>query len=240
MFDSITTARGSDDGGRRLSSFALSAALLGGALAVAALAEPPPRLAEIMLPPMPAMVEVFLPEPAGGPPEPGRGGAGSSRPQPAPAAAREPPEVAPSEEPPPDVPASVLPTTEGGGSAAPTEGPPGGPGEPPGGPSGGGGSGLGDGEMLFVHNTDLAVLTRVEPRFPEAARSFGRREERCVVRVEVDIRGAPASVTPRSCPVVFQQAALDAAKQWRWSPYLAAGRPVSATFDLQFVFRLRD
>jgi hypothetical protein len=40
--------------------------------------------------------------------------------------------------------------------------------------------------------------------------------------------------------VVFRGAALEAARQWRWSPYLVDGRPSRAQFKLQFIFRLGD
>ena len=93
---------------------------------------------------------------------------------------------------------------------------------------------------VMRHHTDLVPLKRVEPRFPEAARSLARNEERCTVRVEVNEAGQPARVTPRTCPVLFQRAAIEAAEQWRWVPYLVDGQPVSAAFDLQFVFRLHD
>lgn len=241
MFDTVAVPR-REDRARRAGSLLLSALLLGSLLGLALTWVPPAALPEAVLPPMPVLVELRAPELPGPPVPPSGGGGGRRGGAPAPAVA--PPEVLPDAftpaPVPPDPSGSGVPTEEPPGEGpAGGEGPPGGPpGEgPPGGPPGGGSGTPGP---VMRHHTDLVPLKRVEPRFPEAARSFARGEERCTVRVVVDEHGEPAQVTPRTCPVLFQRAAIEAAEQWRWAPYLVDGQPSRAGFDLQFVFRLHD
>lgn len=243
MFDTVATPR-REDRARRAGSLLFSAALLGSLLGVALSVVPQAALPELVLAPMPVLVELGVPGLSGPPAPPSGGGGGGKRdPRPAPVAA--PPEPAaeeapPSETAPAEPSGSGAPTTGGPGDGPPGEGPPGEgpPGEgPPGGPPGGG---SGQPGARAVHHRDLNVLTRVEPRFPEAARSFARSEERCTVRIEVNEEGVPGLISARTCPVVFERAAIEAARQWRWSPYTVDGKPTPASFDLQFVFRLHD
>lgn len=249
MFDTLALPKHRDDRARRAGSFFLSASLLCGLLTLGlaggsrAVAPEPERT------PMPVLIALGVPElPVGAPAAPRGGSGGSGRrsaPEtPPPEAPEVTPAVTPPEAPPdgsamPTEPVNDLPSAGPGGPGGdgpPGDGPPGGGGPPGDGPPGGGGGG----GTRVVHHTDLAVRTRVQPRFPEAARAFARPEERCEVIVEVDEAGVPSAVSAPSCPVVFRGAALEAARQWRWSPYLVDGRPSRAQFKLQFIFRLGD
>jgi outer membrane biosynthesis protein TonB len=97
-----------------------------------------------------------------------------------------------------------------------------------------------DGEVIHVTSADVQVKRRVAPRYPEAARSLGLGEVRCVVRFSIDVRGQPAAVTVDDCPAVFHPALEEAALRWRFYPVKdASGRAQPATFRLAAIFRLR-
>ena len=249
MFDTVALPKHRDDRARRAGSFFLSASLLCGLLTLGfaggsrAVAPEPERT------PMPVLIALGVPElPVGAPAAPRGGSGGSGRrsaPEtPPPEAPEVTPAVTPPEAPPdgsamPTDPVNDLPSAGPGGPGGdgpPGDGPPGGGGPPGDGPGGGGGGG----GTRVVHHTDVVVLTRVTPRFPEAARSLGRTEERCVVDVDIDERGVPASLAAPTCSTLFQQAALEAARQWRWMAYSVDGHPHRARFRLEFIFRVGD
>lgn len=143
------------------------------------------------------------------------------------------PEVAPVNE------AAVV--TAGDSAEGDPEGRGTGPGKGPGtgkGPgSGGPGEGAGGGGLRTINQHEAVPRVRAEPEWPRAAVAVGLTEGRCVVHVVIDESGAPADVSFRDCPVVFQRATREAALQWRWYPVLDEGRPVAAQFDIAFLFR---
>ena len=247
MFDTLALPKQRDDQALRAGSFFLSASLIAGLLTLGFAGGPRAVVPEPESTPMPVLIALGVPElPVGAPAAPRGGSGGSGRrsaPEtPPPEAPEVAPAVTPPESPPdgsatPTEPVSDLPSAGPGGPGGdgpPGDGPPGGGGPSGDGPGGGGGG------TVAVHHLDLVVRTRVTPRFPEAARAFARPEERCVVVVEVDEAGVPADVSAPACPVVFRGAAIEAARQWRWAPYLVNGVPSRAQFKLEFVFRLGD
>lgn len=71
-----------------------------------------------------------------------------------------------------------------------------------------------------LHTTQVeAPKFDVDPHLPPS---------RCLVRVEVDERGAPASTQARACPPKFAAMAEEAVKRWRWAPPEVDGRAARA------------
>lgn len=83
-------------------------------------------------------------------------------------------------------------------------------------------------EKLAIH--------QVDPVYPEAAR---RSNISGIVklRVVVEKDGTVSSVMPLSGPAVFQPAAVDAMRWWRFKPYLVNGRTVRLQTTLGVEFR---
>ncbi len=94
---------------------------------------------------------------------------------------------------------------------------------------------------LVVHDfsmVGLAVLHRVDPVYPDFARS-ARIQGPVVLMMTVDERGQPSQVQVLEGHPVFHEAALQAARQWRFEPARLDGQPASATFRLALKFSLR-
>jgi protein TonB len=93
----------------------------------------------------------------------------------------------------------------------------------------------------IVHDftaTGLAVLRQVDPVYPDFARK-ARIQGPVVLMMTVDERGLPIQVQVLEGHPVFHEAALLAARQWRFEPARMDGRPVLATFRLTLKFSLR-
>ena len=231
--------------GRDTISISLTAVLLGGLFALGALAlNEKPEAATIEVAPLPRMIEVMLP-PLGG-----SAAAKATGKRKAAVKSDSSPAVAPSER----IEAAVVltdpvvasavqsPVTLGDGGEEGPLGPLGEGGDGIGDIGGGEGEGRGPGDgsgAKVVHVSELQVKLRVQPRFPEAARTFGRDEENCVLRITVNELGEPEHVAVRTCPAMVREAAVEAAYGWRWYPLVENGRGQRAQFDLNFVFRLR-
>jgi protein TonB len=88
-----------------------------------------------------------------------------------------------------------------------------------------------------VHNP--VVLRRVEPLYPRAAltsRLSGVVVLGCIVDKEGRIRDAHVV---RSTMAIFDQPALDALQQWRFTPGMFRGQPVDTWFELTVAFQPR-
>ncbi len=137
---------------------------------------------------------------------------------------------------PPNEAPAALPTENHAGDRPATASQPGRPGRPgmeaPGGP----------GETSTTPRdfgaTGLAILHQVEPVYPDFAR-HARIQGPVVLRLTVDTQGQPTLVEVLEGHPAFHQAALQAARQWRFEPAQVDGRPVTATFKLTLNFRLR-
>lgn len=86
--------------------------------------------------------------------------------------------------------------------------------------------------------TGLAVLHRVDPLYPDFARR-ARVQGTVVLMMTVDERGLPVQVQALEGHPALQEAALQAARQWRFEPARMDGRPVAASFRLTLKFSLR-
>lgn len=83
-----------------------------------------------------------------------------------------------------------------------------------------------------------AVVVKVEPSYPPIAIRTGM-EGNVYVQVWVDTRGAVRkAVVVKSDGEVFNEAALEAARRWVFTPALMQDRPVSVWVTIPFRFRL--
>ncbi|MGA9641050.1 MAG: TonB family protein [Terriglobales bacterium] len=81
------------------------------------------------------------------------------------------------------------------------------------------------------------LLHRVSPAFPAQAKTF-RLEGQVVLEATVLEDGHLRDVKVVQGPPVFAQAALDAVKQWRYSPFLLDGKPVKTPTRITVDFKL--
>ncbi|GLH74208.1 hypothetical protein GETHLI_27100 [Geothrix limicola] len=105
---------------------------------------------------------------------------------------------------------------------------------PPGNPSVGAGTGV----VQDFSMVGLTVLHRVDPVYPEFARR-ARIQGPVVLLMTVDEGGRPIQVQVLEGHPAFHEAALQAARQWRFEPARLDGRPVAAAFRLTLKFALR-
>lgn len=99
---------------------------------------------------------------------------------------------------------------------------------------------LGGTGVKTVHWSEIQVKTRVKPRFPEAAKQLGMKEEKCIVHIVVGTDGMASDVSFKACPELFKASAKEAAMQWQWYPLQEGGQSIKAQFDINFVFKLND
>jgi protein TonB len=80
------------------------------------------------------------------------------------------------------------------------------------------------------------ILTRVEPVYPPGALRAGI-EGTVILEMTIDERGRPIDIQVlRPQPFGLTQAAVDAARQWRFEPCTSDGRPVRVQFTLTVRF----
>ena len=84
------------------------------------------------------------------------------------------------------------------------------------------------------------VLFRVDPRYPEAART-AHRQGAVVVEAEIATDGTLRSARVVSSPLGFglEQSALDAVRAWRFAPARFGDRPVAVYYRWNILFSLR-
>ncbi len=82
-------------------------------------------------------------------------------------------------------------------------------------------------------------LVHVSPQYPQVAR-MSRVEGVVILETVIDVHGDVASVSVlRSIPLL-DQAALDAVRQWKFTPTLLNGTPVPIVMTLTVQFKLSD
>jgi protein TonB len=252
MFESTLEAQGLNDGERRLGS--LSAAALAHLgigtliLAVTAIIVPPVKTPEPMSLVGPTVHKVELGD-LSPTPTPRRPKKGTDAPSPGPTVA--PPAIEthpPPVDTPPLLPDPLL-DAAAAGPDGPGEGTPGdrlgselgvpdGGGDADSGPGSAGGAAVGP---VYV-NGDMVrplLLVKVEPSYPLAARRAGL-SGRVTVSAVIGLEGGveSAEVLASSNPL-FDQAALDAVRKWRYRPATMNGRPVRVFFTVVVDFVVR-
>ena len=107
----------------------------------------------------------------------------------------------------------------------------------------GSGSATGHGDALEqrvieVDVSQLRVLRQVSPQYPAMAR-LARVQGPVVLLMTIDAQGVPTDVKVLSSPhPALEAESIRTARQWRFEPAMAEGRPVSAQFRLTLTFRL--
>lgn len=92
--------------------------------------------------------------------------------------------------------------------------------------------------------TDVQVTHKVAPNWPAEFMRLNTEEKHCVIRFYVDENGEPFDIILESdvedCPELLHPPLLEAANQWRFSPYLdETGTPLKSTFTLKMTIRPR-
>lgn len=84
------------------------------------------------------------------------------------------------------------------------------------------------------------AIKQVNPRYPDLARKGGV-EGKVLVEVLIDLNGEveSARVIKASPENFFDEAALEAARQWEFSPATQRDKPVKVLYQIPFNFRLR-
>ncbi len=80
-------------------------------------------------------------------------------------------------------------------------------------------------------------MTRVEPVYPDLAVQ-GRVQGVVILEVLVDDQGVPSNVNVLRSVQLLESAAIEAVRQWRWSPYKLLEKPVPFWVTVTVNFRL--
>ena len=96
----------------------------------------------------------------------------------------------------------------------------------------------GPAQARFIDASMVRVLQQVTPVYPALAR-MTRVQGAVVLLMTIDDRGVPTEVKVLEGHPGLQEAALQAARQWRFEPARVDGRPVPASFRLTLNFRLK-
>jgi TonB family protein len=82
------------------------------------------------------------------------------------------------------------------------------------------------------------LITQVKPDYPEALQKQGI-EGTVILRAVIGISGQVLSLSPFSDPVpALTKAAMDAVRQWKYTPTLLNGEPVEVVTTITVAFRL--
>ncbi|WP_306589979.1 energy transducer TonB [Geothrix sp. 21YS21S-4] len=101
-----------------------------------------------------------------------------------------------------------------------------------------GSAAAGPAQIHDFSSTGLVALRRVEPAYPDFARR-ARIQGTVILMMVVDEAGAPIQVQALEGHPLLREAALQAARQWRFEPARVGDRPVQASFRLTLNFRLK-
>ncbi|MDR1726914.1 MAG: TonB family protein [Acidobacteriota bacterium] len=81
------------------------------------------------------------------------------------------------------------------------------------------------------------LIRRVQPVYPPMAQK-ARVQGEVILEVEVDEEGNVVDIIVKSGHPLLKQAAVDAVKQWKYSPTLLNGEPTPVTADVKVNFKL--
>lgn len=82
------------------------------------------------------------------------------------------------------------------------------------------------------------LLHRVEPEYPELARKAGVQGV-VILEATTDVYGRVQSVRVLRSVPLFDQAAIEAVRQWIYEPMIINGRPRPVTFTVTIIFQLK-
>ena len=101
---------------------------------------------------------------------------------------------------------------------------------------------VGDPPTVFIPSGMLtAHATKVQPHYPPEARQ-AHVEGTVLLRVRTSLDGTVSEVEPLAGPSLLMDAAQDAVRQWHYTAYYRAGRPVSfiTMVSINFAFGRPD
>jgi protein TonB len=82
-----------------------------------------------------------------------------------------------------------------------------------------------------------AAKQRIEPEYPAVARQL-HLEGAVELEAHIGENGSVEEVKPLTGNAILMNAAVTAIKKWKFSPFLADGKPSKAVADLSFRFKL--
>jgi len=82
-----------------------------------------------------------------------------------------------------------------------------------------------------------AAKERVEPEYPAMAKQL-HLEGAVQLEAHIGENGAVEEVKPLTGNAVLMNAAVAAIKKWKFTPFMADGKPVKAVADLSFKFKM--
>jgi TonB family protein len=94
-----------------------------------------------------------------------------------------------------------------------------------------------DGKPVNVGSLIEKATQKINPSYPQNAKT-ARITGIVTVMVEVDQNGAVSTAQSTSGPLLLRQAALDAARRWKFRPTLVGGQPVRVVGYINFNFTL--
>jgi TonB family protein len=98
---------------------------------------------------------------------------------------------------------------------------------------------MGQEAVLNVSKTDAMknATSKVAPAYPPMARQLGMQGD-VEVEARINEEGAVDSVKPLTGNPVLLNAAVAAAKQWKFTPFTNEGKAVKAVAPISFTFKL--
>jgi len=81
------------------------------------------------------------------------------------------------------------------------------------------------------------LISSVSPAYPAFARSIGLQGD-IMIDAVIDSTGKVAAMKPLSGPILLQQAAMDALRQWKYEPARLDGQPVSMHLSVTMKFHV--
>ena len=109
----------------------------------------------------------------------------------------------------------------------------------PGGPLGSTGPAEQIPRIVTSEMTPPVLKRKLEPEYPELARN-SRLQGRVILQAVISTTGKVEEVTIlRSSNPLFDEAAIDAVRQWEYEPARQGGRPVAVYFTIDVLFSLR-
>jgi TonB family protein len=95
-----------------------------------------------------------------------------------------------------------------------------------------------DADLKVSHADALkAATSKVQPDYPPIAKQL-HLEGAVEVEVHITEEGTVDSVKPLTGNAVLANAAVAATKHWKFTPFTTGGKPVKATAELTFNFKL--
>jgi protein TonB len=80
------------------------------------------------------------------------------------------------------------------------------------------------------------LIKKVVPRYPDMARAAGISGD-VILSARIGVDGALHDLKVVTGSPLLRAAAIDAAREWRYSPYTLGGRPVEADTRITISFR---